>query len=272
MRNLADMIAIGFRSVRRRNTRAAGSPGATPTRVEFGEMVIRIALSPRPDDDGRLAPLGELHDGDPTWAPDDEARFLISPLLRSTLDAGSGMDGTRGVPLHRFVDLVVSRARVTDCRTVEEIDERSLRNGDDHAVACLRRLRDDGADMLIVRGARGFAVAVVFVRALGRTLPVQSDVLLAAAAGHGWEAVDPKRPGWSKLTFARRFRATAGFFGIQVVGNVFGDLFSPPVERLGREFMSLPGWAACATLLPAAVALPWLMGRRQSGERPPSAR
>lgn len=214
-------------------------------------------LSPDVDRRGRLVPFARRRDGVPCGDDACCYRYVCTPLYR-TADACRRVVGRwaphDGALLRIFVTLHFRHARVEDCTDSPTIDERALRSNEPAAIAELRRLRDEGADVLYVRGEHARSVGVIFATAIGSTVIVSEEAPHILADG-GWTPVPAVPP--SRQELGRPPRSVAGLVAWQllvvlVVGATITGWASVAADVSGQA-VAVPIWLVVVMSLPIAI-------------------
>jgi hypothetical protein len=101
--------------------------------------------------------------------------FVLTPLLKDR-DACERAARQRLPHRHRvalvFVAFEFRQAQVVDCTNLTGLDERALRHNEPSALAALRALRDDRADVVLMRGEYTHHVGAVFTDAIGSKIAI----------------------------------------------------------------------------------------------------
>ncbi|MDW5597814.1 hypothetical protein VSS74_25905 [Conexibacter stalactiti] len=272
MRTIADLIAGSLGTILRRHQRTADAD-ALPEPYAFADDSVVISLSPVQDHAALPAALDARDDGAPGVHSGLDTRYLMSRLFHSRRARRGRRRTTIGAPTRLFAELGVRDADVRDCRGTPGLSELELRHGDLVAIRWLRRLRAAGADMLIVDGAEGVPVGVIFVTALRRSVPILAEELMVSTQEGLWTRRDPGRraDGWSLARARLRARTAVTVIVTSLGLSIAADLVEPPVADLADALLTVPGWAACALIAAATASLVACAGRSHRRRREPTA-
>jgi len=222
-----------------------------------GRMVFQ--LPPRFERDVPL-PFAKRRDGAPCQVADCPYAFVLGVPVRSreSVEREAGRQLEVGATRY-FVELRLVNACVMSCEGLMQIDEDRLRAADPTANATLRLLREEGADVLLIRGSRSRRTAVVFRQAIGRRVRVVDEAAATLRHDGTWvhETLEPpsshdhwpalgRRPQWV------RDRPRVGRVAWELAIALVCFLVAPPIAAVAGTTLTVPVWVEL--LLGAAAA------------------
>lgn len=254
-----------------------------PTAQELVEQLVRgpvsiatsayVELPPAFDADGVPRPLADRSHGIPSSEADDRFRYIVAALLRDRRSAERVAERhvqRVGAVIRYFSCLGLHNARAADATALPHISERLLQENDVTAIRYLRAFRDAGADVILVRGTRTRAVAILFLEKLGESVDVfdEAAYVYDRARRHwrrlGTGTEPPSGRGRLHLPVHHRAKRIAHWSLRRIVSFLAWELLFAavasaaigPILRLFGTEVVVPIWILALITLP----LGWIAG------------